>query len=206
LICVGAPRPQGSTDHQTRAPDAPKGRRGCRLMVGAECGRRSDVVGVVGESAADCRVVGRQAAGVVWCRWSLRRLWVAVMSRHSERQADLPRRWKWSACRLYLVWANTGSTVTWRFRLSALLSMVWSTLRMNASGPPCHPCRAPALAGVGRDQDRDALGDDRLHLGLVPVAGIGDHHLGLVGDAGGRALCGRRRPSARGARSPASRC
>jgi hypothetical protein len=28
------------------------------------------------------------------CPWSFRRLWVAAASRHSERTADLPRRWK----------------------------------------------------------------------------------------------------------------
>src|SRR3954447_11881567 len=42
----------------------------------------------------------------VWWRWSLRRLGVAVMSRHSERQADLPRRWKRSIRRLNFVLAN----------------------------------------------------------------------------------------------------
>jgi hypothetical protein len=37
------------------------------------------------------------------------------------------------------------------------------------------PARAAALAlaGVGRDQDRHAAIDDRLHLHLVPVAGVG---------------------------------
>jgi hypothetical protein len=51
------------------------------------------------------------AAGAVWWRWSLTRLCVAAIGRHSERQADLPRRWKRSIRRLNLVWANTGSTV-----------------------------------------------------------------------------------------------
>jgi hypothetical protein len=32
------------------------------------------------------------AATAIWCLWSLSRLWVAVISRHSERAADLPRR------------------------------------------------------------------------------------------------------------------
>jgi len=47
----------------------------------------------------------------IWWLWSFRRLWVAVISRHSERQADLPRRWKRSIRRLNFVWPNTGSTV-----------------------------------------------------------------------------------------------
>src|SRR3954447_7840877 len=49
------------------------------------------------------------AAEVSACWWSFRRLCVAVMSRHSERQAALPRRWKRSIRRLNLVWAKTGS-------------------------------------------------------------------------------------------------
>ena len=44
------------------------------------------------------------------------RLWVAVISRHSERAADLPRRWKRSMPRLNLVFANTGSIIALRFR------------------------------------------------------------------------------------------
>jgi hypothetical protein len=51
-----------------------------------------------------------------WCRWSLRRLWVAVSSRHSDLTADRPRRWKRSAPRLDLIWPKTGSTLPWRLR------------------------------------------------------------------------------------------
>ena len=36
--------------------------------------------------------------------------------RHSERTADLPRRWKLSMRRLCLVCANTGSTIALRLR------------------------------------------------------------------------------------------
>jgi hypothetical protein len=54
-------------------------------------------------------------AGVV-ARQSLRRLWVAVISRHSERQAALPRRWKRSMLRLNLVSAKTGSIIAVRLR------------------------------------------------------------------------------------------
>jgi len=39
----------------------------------------------------------------IWWLWSFRRLWVAVIRRHSERQTDLPRRWKRSIRRLNFV-------------------------------------------------------------------------------------------------------
>jgi hypothetical protein len=45
-----------------------------------------------------------------------------------------------------------------------------------------------ASAGVGWDQDRDAVGGDLVDLFEVPVAGIGDDDVGVVGDAGGREL------------------
>jgi hypothetical protein len=35
------------------------------------------------------------------------------------------------------------------------------------------------------DQHPDAVGDDALHLVLVPVAGIGEHDLRALGDPGG---------------------
>jgi hypothetical protein len=56
------------------------------------------------------------AAAAIWCLWSLRRLWVAVISRHSESAADRPRRWNWLMRRLCLVCANTGSTIAFRRR------------------------------------------------------------------------------------------
>ncbi len=55
-------------------------------------------------------------AGAIICRWSFRRLWVAVISRHSERAADLPRRKKRSIRRLNFVSAKTGSIIALRFR------------------------------------------------------------------------------------------
>jgi hypothetical protein len=59
----------------------------------------------------------RQAAAAAsWCLWSFKRLWVAVIRRHSVRTADLPRRWKRSMPRLNLVCANTGSISCWRCR------------------------------------------------------------------------------------------
>src|SRR5215213_7606086 len=56
-----------------------------------------------------------QAAARTW-RWSLRRLWVAVISRHSVRTAPRPRRLKRSRPRLNFIWANTGSIIGWRLR------------------------------------------------------------------------------------------
>ena len=58
---------------------------------------------------------GSQAAfGAVVCRQSFSRLCAAVVRRHSDRAAALPRRWKRSKRRLNLVSAKTGSTMTWR--------------------------------------------------------------------------------------------
>jgi hypothetical protein len=68
--------------------------------------------GLVSMTALEARSGGFQAAtGGLWCLWSFRRLWVAVISRHSERQAALPRRWKRSARRLCLMYAKTGSII-----------------------------------------------------------------------------------------------
>ena len=61
-------------------------------------------------------VAVQAASGAVVCLWSLSRLWVAVISRHSERQAALPRRWKRSILRLNLVSAKTGSIIALRLR------------------------------------------------------------------------------------------
>ena len=55
-------------------------------------------------------------AAAIWWLWSFSRLWVAVISRHSARAADLPRRWKRSMRRLNFVCPNTGSIIAWRFR------------------------------------------------------------------------------------------
>ena len=52
----------------------------------------------------------------MWCLWSLRRLLVAVISLHSERAADLPRRMNLRIPRLNLVLAKTGSIMPWRLR------------------------------------------------------------------------------------------
>jgi hypothetical protein len=58
---------------------------------------------------------GPQAtASAFSCRWSFKRLWVAAISRHSDRQADLPRRWKRPIRRLNFICAKTGSIVALR--------------------------------------------------------------------------------------------
>jgi hypothetical protein len=102
----------------------PGPRRGC-CVKGAARGRGASVVGDRGVGGSGgSRRAGRWGplssfqvpAGAVWCLWSFRRLWVAVISRHSERAADLPRRWKRSIRRLNLVFANTGSIIALRFR------------------------------------------------------------------------------------------
>ena len=92
-------------------------RRGCcvkgaggRVGVdGAGCARRSPVGSGAGFS------VFQMAVAASLCLWSFSRLWVAVIRRHSERAADLPRRWKRSIRRLNLVLANTGSIIALRF-------------------------------------------------------------------------------------------
>jgi hypothetical protein len=60
---------------------------------------------------AGCR---QAAVGAIWWLCSLSKLWVAVMRRHSDRQADMPRRKKRSIRRLNLVCARIGSIVTCR--------------------------------------------------------------------------------------------
>jgi transposase-like protein len=42
---------------------------------------------------------GRVQAMAIWWRWSLSRLWVAAIRRHSVRTAALPRRWNRSKLR-----------------------------------------------------------------------------------------------------------
>ena len=52
--------------------------------------------------------VFQAAATAIWCLWSLRRLWVAVISRHSESAADRPRRWNW-----FSVWGGASLPRDW---------------------------------------------------------------------------------------------
>jgi hypothetical protein len=55
-------------------------------------------------------------AAAIWWLCSFSRLCVAVISRHSDLAAALPRRWKRSIRRLNFVCPNTGSIIAWRFR------------------------------------------------------------------------------------------
>src|SRR5215207_4651954 len=50
--------------------------------------------------------------------------------------------------------------------------------RVHAAGP-ARPW-ASAQAGVGRDEDLDAFAGNLLHLALVPVAGVGEHDVGIT--------------------------
>jgi len=72
-------------------------------------GRRDRPAGAAGIAAQGV------AAAIRWL-WSFRRLCVAVIRRHSLRQAALPRRWKRLIARLNLIWPKTGSTVICRWR------------------------------------------------------------------------------------------
>ncbi len=52
---------------------------------------------------------GHAVAGAIQCWWSLRRLWVAVIRRHSDRAAARPRRRNCRKLRLCLICPNVGS-------------------------------------------------------------------------------------------------
>jgi hypothetical protein len=111
---------------------------------------------------------------------------VAVMRRHSERQAARPRRAKRSMRRLNLVLAKTGSISCWALGVERGANVG----RENAAHEgvaPAVPARAGvvALAGVGRDQDGDIAHGKFVHLDVVPVAGVGDDDLERVVDPGG---------------------
>src|SRR5271155_2921344 len=70
--------------------------------------------------------------------------------------------------RLCLVCANTGSTIALRRRESPPPSSAASAWRIDALRPPSPP-------GVGRDQHLNMLvGDDVVHLLLVPIARVGN--------------------------------
>lgn len=49
-------------------------------------------VGACPGGPATAKAVFQAAVAAIWCLWSFNRLWVAVIRRHSERAADLPRR------------------------------------------------------------------------------------------------------------------
>jgi hypothetical protein len=90
-------------------------RRVCRVKVRAVWRfarrRRGDVWRELRGAAAP-----QAGSGGLVRRQSLRRLWVAAISRHSARQARNPRRWKRSVRRRIFVCANTGSMICARRR------------------------------------------------------------------------------------------
>ena len=69
---------------------------GCRAKVRGhgvgEVVALAPVVVCGGSDTVVARAAFQAAATAIWCLWSFSRLWVAVISRHSERAADLPRR------------------------------------------------------------------------------------------------------------------
>src|SRR5579864_7509299 len=119
------------------SPTAPREQRATRDCRSArrvsQGGVGALLAGLVGGSAPEVGAAGCGSGGAVgggfrplggvqavWsrCRWSFRRLWVAVRSRHSDLAADLPRREKRWNPRLCLICAKTGSTMPWRLRYS----------------------------------------------------------------------------------------
>jgi hypothetical protein len=113
-VCAADPRPKSTLS-------ACLPRRLFRLRERSRRVSRSEERGGLGGGETD-RPDGAfpepfQAPAVAsWWLWSFSRLWVAVISRHSERAADRPRRWKRSMRRLNFVCPNTGSIIAWRFR------------------------------------------------------------------------------------------
>jgi hypothetical protein len=83
--------------------------------VGARGRVVRSAVGTTVDGWNGARSRDQAVAGAVVCLWSLSKLCVALINRHSERQADLPRRRKRSQRRLNLVLAKTGSTIVWRW-------------------------------------------------------------------------------------------
>ncbi len=106
---------RGTTGGGDQRPSTTALVRGC-------CGKSRAVLvaaGVRWGASAEALSAGRArlsqvGMGAVVCRQSFRRLCVAAIRRHSERAADLPRRWKRSQRRLNFVSAKTGSIMPWR--------------------------------------------------------------------------------------------
>jgi len=85
--------------------------------VGRNHGRRwGELMAATGEKSwPRTAFEASQAVLMVRRLWSLSRLCVAVINRHSDRAADLPLRMNRSMRRLYLIWPNTGSIVILRW-------------------------------------------------------------------------------------------
>ncbi len=87
--------------------------------------------------------------------------------------------------RLNFVSAKTGSIIPWRFSVepAAVVGVEHAAHEGVGAAIPARP-GALAFQGVGWDQHLDPAANDGLHLRLVPVAGIRDHHARPLGDAG----------------------
>lgn len=118
-----------------------------------------------------------------WWRWSLRRLWVACTSRHSEFTAARPRRWKRSSRRLNFVSANTLDD-----RLASAIELTPKLAFEHPAHERIHAVvpagtRVGSFARVGRHEHLGAPGGDVLHLHLVPVPGVSQRDLRTLGHA-----------------------
>ena len=91
--------------------------------------------------------------------------------------------------RLNLVSAKTGSIIALALGVerAALVGGQDAAHERVEPAVPARPC-AGALVGVGRNEHRQSLAGQALHLDLVPVAGVGEHDLGRLLDAGPREL------------------
>jgi hypothetical protein len=120
-----APAPPLSMTHETGLNRPNWGTRGTglgRLQLGEAVGQSLETESGSAEPSCDGSVTfGRRLAcqagseAIQWL-WSSRRLWVAAISRHSDRTAALPLRLKRSHRRLDLISPNTGSIVSCRWR------------------------------------------------------------------------------------------
>jgi hypothetical protein len=126
--------------------------------------------------------VTSQAAWVArWCLWSLRRLWVAVISRHSERAADLPRRWNWLIRRVVLGLSEHGLDHSLAFSVKPAAKVTGEN-GVHEGIAPAIPAaaRCVALPGIGRDQDLGGVADNVVDLIFMPVAAVRDRDPGRV--------------------------
>ena len=107
---------ENGSQQRRRSSDRFRSVRGCcGKSLPARDGDRARWPGASAEAfAAGLGPPFQAGIGAVVCRQSFSRLCVAVISRHSDRAADLPRRWKRSQRRLNLVSAKTGSIMPWR--------------------------------------------------------------------------------------------
>ena len=121
-----------------------------------------------------------------WCRWSLVRLCVTIINRHSVRTAAAS---SVKPGELAVVFGVS------EHRLDGLFAFVGRALcparcrapgASSCSGRPSSPVAHLARAArVRRDQHADPmLAGDVVHVLLVPVAGVGERDLRPVADAG----------------------